>query len=73
MAAVLAEFLAGALGSVTTKVVIFPFETVRVILAVRKEDYKVRLVQWHAVQMRRTTPHMHLTVHLVDGTGGWIG
>jgi hypothetical protein len=44
MAAVLAEFLAGALGSVTTKVVIFPFETIRVVLAVRKQDYKVRLV-----------------------------
>ena len=35
---VLAEFLAGALGSVTTKVVIFPLETSRVILAVSKSD-----------------------------------
>ena len=35
---VLAEFLAGALGSVTTKVVIFPMETSRVILAVSKSD-----------------------------------
>jgi hypothetical protein len=42
MAAVLAEFLAGALGSVTTKVCVFPFETIRVVLAVRKEDYEVR-------------------------------
>ena len=33
--AVLTEFLAGAFGSVTTKIVIFPLETVRVILSVR--------------------------------------
>ena len=45
MAAVLAEFLAGALGSVTTKVFVFPFETVRVILAVRKDEFKVRHTQ----------------------------
>ena len=38
---VLAEFLAGALGSVTTKVVIFPLETSRVILAVSKSDMAV--------------------------------
>jgi hypothetical protein len=29
MADVLAEFLSGALGSVTTKVFVFPFETAR--------------------------------------------
>lgn len=44
-AAVLAEFLSGALGSVITKVFIFPFETARVILAVRKDEYQVRLYE----------------------------
>jgi hypothetical protein len=32
--AVLAEFLSGALASVTAKVILFPLETIRVLLAV---------------------------------------
>lgn len=72
MAAVLAEFLAGALGSVTTKVFVFPFETVRVVLAVRKEDYKVRsllLATGQALHTaRRSSTHTNSKAAVSRGT-----
>jgi hypothetical protein len=72
MAAVLAEFLAGALGSITTKVVVFPFETVRVVLAVRKENYKVRSLALACHCSRQSRYLTWLRVRAIVRTAGLI-